>query len=243
MPTPAKAFIALVLVAGAAVLVCAAFTWSPASLPSFWVFLGLTLFSSTLKARIPGFDGTISPNFAFLLMAMTSFSFSEVVIAGFAAALLQCSWKPKQALRPVQVLFSAAALPVSCAASFWFSHATVRLLGPDSTVALVVLAGCIYFPLNLGLISAVIGLVAGEPFEDICSQCYEWLFPYFMGGIIFAALVGGAYVHSSAWKSAVTLIPAAALAHVYFLGCATRQVRTQSSPRAVEEKHRDAVLV
>jgi hypothetical protein len=233
MPAPAKVFIALVLTAGAAVLAYAAFTWSPASLPSFWAFLALTLFASTLKSRIPGLHGTISPNFAFLLVGMASLSFSEVVVASFAAALVQCVWRPRQRLRLVQVLFSATALPVSCAASFWFSHAAFRLLNPDSPVALVVLAGCIYFSLNSALVSVVIGLVEGRPLKQICSQCYDWLFPYFMGGIIFAAAASGASVPSSAWKSAVNLIPAAVLAHVYFLGRTGRQLALQPSHRGV----------
>ena len=32
------------------------------------------------------------------------------------------------------------------------------------------------------------------------ALCYQWVFPYFMGGIVFAGLVSGAYVHPSALK-------------------------------------------
>ena len=60
-----------------------------------------------------------------------------------------------------------------------------------------------------------------------------------MGGIVFAGLVSGAYVHPSAWKGALALIPAAALAHVYFLQRSAHQVAAQPSPPDVQETHED----
>ena len=242
MPNAAKAFIFLVITAGASVLFYSVSTWSPLGLPAFGAFLALTLFASTLKTRIPGVNGTISPSFAFLLVGITSFRFSEVVLAAFAAALVQCLWRPKQRLQLVQVLFSAATLPLSCAVSFWFSHAVVRYLGSDSSLALVILAGCVYFPLNSAMVSVVIALVAGQPVKQIFVHCYDYVFAYFMGGIFFAGLVSGAYIHSSAWKGAVLLTPAAALAHFYFFSSTCRNA-PQSSPPTVEQDDPVEVLV
>jgi len=48
-----------------------------------------------------------------------------------------------------------------------------------------------------------------------------------MGGIVFAALASAGYNHSSAWKGAVILIPAVALAHVYFLSRAVQKLSTK----------------
>ena|ERR1700741_4650448 len=93
--------------------------------------------------------------------------------------------------------------------------------------------------LNSLLVSVVVGLVSGRPIRQTCSLCYQWVFPYFMGGIVFAGLVSGAYVHPSAWKGALALIPAAALAHVYFLQRSAHQVAAQPSPPDVQETHED----
>jgi hypothetical protein len=214
----AKAFIALVLAAGAAVLLFAASTWSPASLWSFSAFLALTLIASTLKTRLPGMEGTMSPNFAFLLIGMVSFTLSEIVVVGFAAAILQCVWRPKQSLRLVQVLFSAAALPVSASVSFWASHAITRYMSLNSPVALIILAGCFYLSLNTALVSIVIGLVEGRKFKQVWQDCYESVFPFFLVGIFFTGLLAGSLVEARPWQKSFFLIPLLLLSHLYFLG-------------------------
>lgn len=218
MPPAAKAFIALVISAGAFVMLFAASTWSPASLRSFWAFLALTLIASTLKTRISGMNGTMSPNFAFLLIGMVSFSLSEVVVASFAAALLQCVWRSKQRLRLVQVLFSAAALPVSCALSFWWSHGIVRYLSPGSAVALVLLAGCFYLSINTSLVSLVVGLVEGQKLRQVWENCYDCVFPCFLVGTLLTGLLAGSGAETSAWEKSIFLLPVMLLSHLYFLG-------------------------
>jgi len=217
MPTAAKTYIALVLTAGAAVLFYAARTWSPASLASFAAFLALTLIASTLKTRIPGMAGTMSPNFAFLLIGMVSFTFSEVIVASFAAALLQCIWRPKRQLQLVQVLFSAAMLPISCAASFWSAHAIINYLSPGSSVALVILAGCFYLSLNTALVSIVIGLVEGQGFQQVWQDCYDAVFPGFLVGVLLTGLLAGSVAETVAWRKSLLLLPAVVLGHLYLL--------------------------
>ncbi len=71
MPRTAKVYIALILIAGAGVLLVAAGSWSATSLPQFFTLLGFAAVASTLKLRIPGVEGTMSPNFVFLLLTMT----------------------------------------------------------------------------------------------------------------------------------------------------------------------------
>ncbi len=135
MPNTAKAYIALILASGTVIVVLAAKSWSSPNLPEFSAFLGLTLFASTLKVRIPGFTGTISPNFVFLLIGMAAFRFPEVIAASLAAALLQSMWRPKQSLRLVQVVFNAATLVSSSAVAYGISHVAVRQIGTLSSLA------------------------------------------------------------------------------------------------------------
>ena len=86
----------------------------------------------------------------------------------------------------------------------------------ESSIALVVLAGSLYFPPNSALVSMVISLVEGKPVREAFQRCYECVFRYFLGGIVFAGLVRGAYAGSMAWIGALVLIPAVRLAHIYF---------------------------
>src|SRR5260370_16749430 len=139
MPNTAKAYIALILASGTVIVVLAAKSWSSPNLPAFSAFLGLTLFASTLKVRIPGFTGNISPNFVFLLIGMAAFRFPEVIGASLAAALLQSMWRPRQSLQLVQVVFNAAALFSTSAVPSCLSHVAVLQICPLSSLSLILL--------------------------------------------------------------------------------------------------------
>ena len=214
MPKNAKAYIALVIASGTTLLLLAAGSWSSASLRQFTIYLGLAALASTLKVRVPGIEGTMSPNFVFLLLGMATCSFSEVVAISLTAALVQTLWASAKRPRLVQVAFNAGALILSASVAYKFSH--LLSASNESAAASMILAGCVYFPLNSALVSTVIGLVEGQPVRQVGRRCYESVFPYFMGGIIFAGLVSGAYTRSAAWKGALVLVPAVLLGYVYF---------------------------
>jgi hypothetical protein len=229
MPKTAKTYIALVLLSGTAVLAFAAGTWSSTGLRQFAIYLGLAALASTLKVRIPGLEGTISPNFVFLLLAMAACNFSEVVVISLVAALVQCLWVPAKRPRLVQVAFSAATLVVSAAVAYKFSHLFLGVHAGESSAPFVMLAGSLYFPLNSAMVSIVIGLVERQPLRQVTLRCYEWVFRHFMGGIIFAGLISGAYTAPMAWRGALVLFPAVVLAYFYYVNRAARGVSVPSS--------------
>jgi len=214
MPQTAKIYIALIVSSGAAVLLIAAGSWTSASLPQFLMLLGFAGVSSTLKIRIPGLESTMSPNFIFLLLAMLCCSFSEVVAIALVAALVQSLWAAKRP-RPIQVAFSAAALVLSATVAFQSAR---LLLGSGSSIsplAFAIVAGTLYLPLNTAVISAVIGLVEGRPSFEVARICYECVFPYFMGGLLFAGMVSGTFSRSTIWQGAAVLFPVAVLGYLY----------------------------
>jgi hypothetical protein len=216
MPRTAKTYITLVLISGAAVLALAASSWSSANLAQFLTLLGFAAVSSTLKMRIPGIESTMSPNFVFLLLAMVCCSFSEVVAIALVAALVQSLWAAKRA-RLIQVAFSAAALILSASAAFQAAHFLLGLSASSSPVVFAVLAGSLYLPLNTALVSAVIGLVEGRSLIQVARICYESVFPYFMGGVLFAGLVTGVFSRSTVWQAATVLFPVSVLGYLYSL--------------------------
>jgi hypothetical protein len=217
LPRAAKLYVALVLASGLATLLLAAGSWSmPVNLKPCAVLLALAALASTLKIRIPGVESTLTPNFIFLLLAVNVCRFSEVVTIALVAAVIQCVWRSAKRPRLVQVAFSAAALVLSIAAAYQLSHLLLATHAWDSSIARVILAGSIYFPLNSALVAVVIGLASGQSFQQICSRGEATVFPYFMGGIIFAALATSGYGSSSSWQAAVILIPAVILAHLFF---------------------------
>jgi len=216
LPRNAKLYIAFVLVAGLAVLLLAAESWSSPDIKQFAVYLGLAALASTLKIRIPGIESTITPNFIFVILAINACRFSEVVVISLVAAVIQSFWASAKRPRLVQVAFSAAALVVSAAAAYQLSHLLLTGNAWASSSGIVVLAGCVYFPLNSALVAVVIGLVSRQSFRQIFARCDVWTFPYFFAGVVFATLVTIGYDRASSWKGAAILIPAVILAHVYF---------------------------
>jgi len=228
MTKTAKAYIALIIASGGAVLLLAAASWPSAGLQQFTIYLGLVVLASALKVRIPGLEGTMSPNFVFLLLAMASCRFSEVVVISLAAALVQSFWGATKRPRLVQVAFSGATLMLSSAVAYKLSHLLTGNAG-ESSVPLVLLAGSLYFPLNSALVSIVIGLVEGQRLGQVMQRCYEWVFRHFMGGILFAGLISGAYSPSAAWRGALVLLPAVFLAFFYHRHRASRTLAGMSS--------------
>jgi hypothetical protein len=215
MPKTAKTYIALIIASGGAVLLLAAAAWPSGGLQQFGIYLGLAVLASTLKVRIPGLEGTMSPNFIFLLLAMAACRFSEVVVISLAAALVQCLWAATKRPRLVQVAFSAATLVLSTAVAYKLSHLLLAMNGGESSVPFVLLAGSLYFPLNSALVSIVIGLVDGQRLGQVVQRCYEWVFRHFMGGILFAGLISSAYSPATEWRGALVLLPAVFLAFFY----------------------------
>lgn len=235
MPRIAKAYIALIIGSGAMVLFLAAGSWSTISLRQFAIFLGLAAISSAMKIRIPGIEGTMSPNFVFVVLSMAVCGFSEVVAITLCAAMVQSLWTAKQ-LRLVQVAFSAAALVLSATLARQFAF---LLFGPNainSPVALVIFAGCVYLSLNTAFVSAVIGLVEGKPVAQVASICYESVLPYFMGGILFAGLVCGSFSRSTLWNGAMALLPVVILGYVYALNRKTLITLTLPQGTLVEDE-------
>ena len=237
MPSQAKPYIASVIACGGIVVLSAARCWSSANLRQFVIYLCLAALASALKVGIPGMEGTISPNFVFLLLGMMALPYSQVVAVSVAAALVQSLWASAKRPRFVQVAFSAAALILSSSLAYEFSHLFLTGSGTESLLVRVILGGSIYFPLNLALVSIVIGLVEGQPLKQVCRRCYEWVFPYFMVGIAFAGLVSGVYAPSAVWKGALILLPTMVLTHVYFLNRAARPMPAMMAPSSAEEEY------
>jgi energy-converting hydrogenase Eha subunit A len=178
---------------------------------------------------------TISPNFAFLLIALAFFSFSQVIVAALGAALLQSFWRPKSSPRLVQVLFSAATLVLSSAFAFAGSHLIVRSFDANNVVALVLLAGTFYLSMNTVLVSIVVGLTEQQPIRQVWQHCYEWVFPYFAFGIVIVGLMSGSFSTMTAWRSSLEVAPTMVLAYLYFLGRSKKQTESRAPSEEAEE--------
>src|ERR1043166_3767129 len=231
MPKIAKAYIALIIASGTTLVLFAASSWSTTNTMQFVIYLGLAALASTLKIRIPGLESTISPSFLFLLLSMSICRFPEVAVISLTSAIMQSLWASSKRPRLVQVSFSSAALVLSSSVAYELSHRLLLGSGPEFSVSRVILAGRLYLPLNSALVSAVISLVEGQSLRRLCARCYQSVFPYFVGGIAFVALVSGFYSVSTAWKGALFLTPVVVFSYLYSL------YRAQQAPLSLYSTH------
>jgi hypothetical protein len=117
------------------------------------------------------------------------------------------------------------------------------LSASNSPVVFAILAGALYLPLNTALVSAVIGLVEGRSLAQVGRICYECVFPYFMGGMVFAGLVSSAFSPSTVWQGATVLFPVAVLGYLYSLSRTPAVALAPSGPVSARVEEEELVEV
>ncbi len=235
MPNRAKAYIAVIVAAGISVLAVGGLRWSPENAPRFALFILLALIASTMKVRLPGFTGTVAPNFVFIMIGMAQFSFSETALVGFGGAVVQSLWKPQRRPKPVQLLFNVSCLTVSSAGAYWISHFVAGALGSNSLVAVMALGGCFFLVLNTGLVSMVVSLAEEKPLRQVWQNCYEWVFPYFLVGGAVAGLASGSG-RAAGWRVSLLVLPVMYFVYVYYRLRLSRATCSQLPVRSEDEE-------
>ena len=184
MPPRAKIYVRCVIAAGGAIVLSSLAGWHPGNQIAWLVLLALTLVSSVVKLRLPGYEGTFSLNYLFLLYGVIHFSLPETVAACVVGALAQSLLNRKARPQPVQVLFNAANLVISvaaCSALLWrLGAAGYR----SDSVAAVVAVATTYFLINTAVVSGILALLEGRRPTEVCERWYVWLLPYYLVGVV-----------------------------------------------------------
>jgi hypothetical protein len=222
MTNTAKLYAISVAVAGLALSATfIAAGWMVPETPRFLILLALTSLAAILKVKLPTIEGSMSVLFVFLLIGVATMSLSQTLILGSVATLLQCTWKPKRRLQPIQVLFNVAAVNLSTIAAFYVP--TLLEQGMDNPVSLV-LSACTFFAVNAGLVSTVISLAENESLEKILQQAYFWSFPYYLIGAAIAGAVSSS-THQVGWRISMFILPLMYLVYRYYRLCLTNRAR------------------
>ncbi len=222
MTNTAKLYAITVAVAGLALSTTfIAAGWAFPETPRFLILLALTSIAAILKVKLPTIEGSMSVLFVFLLIGVATMSLAQTLVLGSIATLLQCAWKPKRRLQPLQVLFNIAAINLSTIAAFYVPNLLAQ--GMDNPVSLV-LSACTFFAVNAGLVSLVISLAEKESLERILRQAYLWSFPYYLIGAGIAGAVSSS-THQVGWKLSLFILPLMYLVYRYYRICLTNRSR------------------
>jgi len=93
--------------------------------------------------------------------------------------------------------------------------------------------GSIYFPANFRCHRPT----GKGNHSNRSAGAYEWVFPYFVGGIAFAGLISGASAPTALWKGASVFLPAMVLAYIYCLSRSGRAAAKSMTAASSEENY------
>ncbi|MBY0502585.1 MAG: diguanylate cyclase [Bryobacteraceae bacterium] len=168
-------------------------------------YFALGIAGSLVKVHLPGIEGTMSVSFLVIILAIAELSIGEAVLIGASSTLLQCLWKTKNKIRPIQVAFSVSgtgnAIAVACVAT----QALSAYL-PHNILLQLSTAACVYFVFNTSPVAGIIALTGKRSFFGVWRECYFWSLPYFvLGAALVANLV---YLKQVAgWQSFLMVVP------------------------------------
>ncbi len=184
MERKARLYIGFIVTAGAFCAYSA--SWQGHNGARFTAYLLLCIVTSVMKVRLPGILTTLSVNFLFILIGILDMSCAETIMIGSAGAIVQCVWKPRNPIRPVQALFSVANITVAIfGASYLYHLPLMERLGTDMPLA-AILASLTFFVLNTAGVAGVVSLTEHKNLIATWKKCYFWSFPFYLVGAVIA---------------------------------------------------------
>ena len=170
----------------------------------------------------------MSLNFLFILLGISQLSFSETVLLGAVATIMQCIWKSRTRPSIPQVLFNIASLTMAITSAHFIYHLPQIQQVNGTIPVLLALAACFFFLTNTVLVASVLALVETKPFTTMWQQCYIWSFPFYLVGAIIAGLVSVS-THYVGWRTSLLILPIMYFTYLHYRLYFNRYVAARSS--------------
>jgi len=200
------AYLAVVILAGFALLASQIWHLRPVDPFRFLAFLTLSMLASSMKVSFPRVTGTLSVLFVFLLIGIIDLSLPETLLMGVAAAFVQSFWLAKKPRKLVHVSFNIANHAISIVAAYSAYTAPVLLRFGVPPLWRLIAAASVFFVANSLIFVMIIVLTEAKPFlQTWISDCF-WSFPYYMIGACIAGLFS--YTTSRiGWQTSILTLP------------------------------------
>lgn len=206
MPRAARLYAGVTMFAGLGTLAAGLMSWHTDNLTRFICYFLIANLASGFKVHLPGITGTMSANFLFVLISVTTMSLPESLVIACTGTILQCAWRSKSRPDPVKVLFNVANIAVAITAtSYWYQLQWFPSHGVKPPFVLL-LAACVYFIANTFPVAAIVCLTEKKPLIKTWRECYFWSFPYYLVGAALAASLAiiGRIV---GWEASLLIFP------------------------------------
>ena len=202
MRLQAKLYIGLVVCGGAWAVGRSIFSWHSDDIIRCICYMAVNILVSGLKVNLPGFKGTMSVNFLFILIGISELTFSETMLLGCLGTLAQCLYKSKQEIKPIRVLFSVASMALAITGCYAFSG----MVRTPNSATLLLAASLVFFFLNTAPIAVVIALTEHKPLAQTWRDCYFWSFPFYVAGASIAWVLS-LVSREFGWHGSLLLLP------------------------------------
>ena len=214
-----------VIATGTAVAASALLLWQPQDMAAFAVCLGLAVLASTFKVKLPTTDGTISPGFVFLLVAIGRLGWSETVAIGMTSAIVQLLWRRKTRPNGVQIAFNAATMAIAGGLAYGVAHGLAAQSAGDPMLFLAV-AGVVLLVTNTLLVAAIVCLMRNVPLYTVWRLLQPRVIPYYLAGGVLAGVFSRADLNTSAGVAVMAAVSA------YLLSLWYRDMDGRTVPQA-----------
>jgi diguanylate cyclase (GGDEF)-like protein/putative nucleotidyltransferase with HDIG domain len=211
MPLPARLYIGLVVGGGMWAVFHALSVFQSDDIFRFLCYLVVAVVVSALKVNIPGFKGTMSVNFLFILIGISELSVGETMVIGCLGTWAQCVWKPRNPVKAVRVLFSVASMAGAITGCYAFCGIFVM----RNAAALLLATSVVYFFLNTIPIAIVIALTERKQVGRTWWDCYFWSFPLYVVGASIAWVLS-VVSREFNWQGSLLLLPVLFFIHRFY---------------------------
>jgi diguanylate cyclase (GGDEF)-like protein/putative nucleotidyltransferase with HDIG domain len=238
LPAPARAYVAAVVVAGAASLVVAALQVRLEHAGLFVMLLGLAILFSGAKIDLPlgRSQSTLSLSHAVNFWALFALGPGEAVCIATVSAWAQCTLGAG-ARNPIhRILFSIGSLTLTVSVA---ALPLALILGPDvPVVSTLVRAAAIvaplYFFVNTALVAGAIALSTRQSVTRVWQHNFLWSAPSYLAGAALAALATAASVRGWFGWLAVLSVPLYLVFRSYHTVVARLREEQDETRRAME---------
>ena len=191
LPAPARAYVATVVVAGAAGLVAAALQLRLDHTALFVMLLGLAVAASVTKIELPlgRSQSNLSLSHVVNFWALFTLGPAATVSIATLGAWAQCTLRVDKPNPLHRIVFSIA----SSIVTVWAAGVPLALLGsePATFTGLLRMAAVVaplYFFVNTSLVAAAIALSTRQPAVRVWHRNFLWSAPSYLAGAALAAI-------------------------------------------------------
>jgi len=202
MPIRARVYIGMIVGGGAWATFRAMSAWHSDDIMRFACYLTVAILVSGLKFNLPGFKGTMSVSFLFILIGVSEMTLGETILIGCLSTLAQCLYKSKQPVKAVRVLFSVANMALAVTGCFAFCG----IVRAPNTATLLLAGSLVFFFLNTAPIAVAIALTEHKGLAQTWRECYFWSFPFYVVGASVAWVLS-LISREFHWHGSLLLLP------------------------------------